>query len=470
MSKVFLSYNRKDEDIVKELYGRLTRDGVECFFDKESIAWGSARVVDLEHGLDECEMIVLVLSPDFCRTEWPRVESTNAIVNDPAGFRMKLRCLLRKPCEEDFSRFLRACRHIDISTNEKFEKVYPMICSDLGSEVTEKYANEFLIGHANEVAAIFKNSWDLASSTAQAVLQSLSFFGPLPVPRRLLRKIIDIPLENVLGDPLDAAIGELAGKLSLIELDADNDPWTTRLISAFVRETTDTPANLFESVCNAVVAEMARVTDESDIAFHGQLEKIAHQAELLISSDAIKTGQALDLTNYLCLHHWKRGRFGIAKKHARKAVDISVRHFVPGHPRIATSLSNLGEVLRNLGELKAARDLLQKAMESDERSFEPGHPIIAIRQSILAVVLQELGELEAARDLLRKALDSDKKSFEPGHPKIAIRQSNLAVVLQELGEFEEARALAGQAYRSFRDRLGPEHPYTKVAKKTWEFF
>ena len=66
MSKVFLSYSRKDEDFVKELYRRIATDGVDCFFDKESIAWSANRVVDLENGLDGLEVAVLIWSPDFC--------------------------------------------------------------------------------------------------------------------------------------------------------------------------------------------------------------------------------------------------------------------------------------------------------------------------------------------------------------------------------------------------------------------
>ena len=38
--RVFLSHSSKDKDFVRELYRRLTRDGVSCFFDIESIGWG----------------------------------------------------------------------------------------------------------------------------------------------------------------------------------------------------------------------------------------------------------------------------------------------------------------------------------------------------------------------------------------------------------------------------------------------
>ncbi len=332
----------------------------------------------------------------------------------------------------------------------------------------EKYADKLPGGYSKSVAAMFKISWELAPSIAKAVLQSMSLLAPAPVPRRLLRNILNIPAETAIQDPLDEAIRELEKGLSLIEQDEDNDPKVHRLVSAFIRETSDAPEDLAERVYTAVLEEMARVTDESDIFSHEQLEKILPHAELLLSSDAIKTEQAIDLANYLCKQHWRRARFRLAEIHGRKALEISERHFAPGHSRVASSQSNLGEVLRNLGALKEARDLLRKALESDEKSFEAGHPIIAIRQSVLALVLQDMGEFQEARDLLRKALASDEKSFEPEHPKIAIRQSNLAVVLQNLGEHEEAQNLAERAYRSLLDKLGPEHPYTKTAKINWE--
>ena len=64
MKRVFLSYSSKDGEFVRELYRRLKRDGVACFFDEESIEWGDNFVRSLEKGIDECEFFVAVLSPD----------------------------------------------------------------------------------------------------------------------------------------------------------------------------------------------------------------------------------------------------------------------------------------------------------------------------------------------------------------------------------------------------------------------
>jgi tetratricopeptide (TPR) repeat protein len=133
MGKVFLSYSHKDEDFVKDLYRRLTRDGVDCFFDKESIEWGANWVIELENGIDVSDNIILVLSPDFCRSEWTKIERTSSMADDPGGLKKRLRPLLLEPCGDLLPRFLKPIQHIDVSTPEKFDAAYPKICQSLGA-------------------------------------------------------------------------------------------------------------------------------------------------------------------------------------------------------------------------------------------------------------------------------------------------------------------------------------------------
>lgn len=569
MMKVFLSYSHINEKFVVELYRRLTRDGVSCFFDRESIAWGANWVTELEKGIDDCESIILCLSPDFCRSEWTKLQRTSAMADDPGGLEKKLLPLLIEPCGELFPRFLKPIQHIDVSTPKEFEANYPKICTELGGtlikEITpadrdklppvcrlpdrnwmpyrplgngfvgrvrdlwqindmlrerktavvegvglvvgtgvigktqlaieyvhrfgvsypggvfwidaeqgisnmiaqvlqggdididsmleeryqllqlwktlsqlppvlivldnfpeneplqpwlppassihtlvttrrrdlnysrlpidfmtaaegimllntgarkfgheaaelveilgglplalelarnflnirinvsidslvqeilsigeiktlsifaDKYANELPSGHIKEVAATIQISWALASSTAQAVLQCMSLLAPRPIPRRLLRKMLDLHSKNILEDSLDEAISELANKLSLVELDKENDPWMHRLIAGFVKTTIGKNRDLHDKVVNEVKHEMARVTDEKDSLSYYQLEKIIPHAEVLLSSESIKTEQAIDLLNYLRWHNRKWGRYRIGEKHGRKSLGL----------------------------------------------------------------------------------------------------------------------------------------------------
>ncbi|HEY6251461.1 MAG TPA: toll/interleukin-1 receptor domain-containing protein, partial [Candidatus Angelobacter sp.] len=140
--RVFLSHSSRDKDFVRELYRRLTRDGVPCFFDIESIGWGQNWVRALERALDECEFVVFVLSPDFCNSEWVEVERTSGIADDPAALKRKVRPLMLRPCRDlpTFPRFLRQVQAIDVSSGEKFETNYPRICHELGGTLRDDTA------------------------------------------------------------------------------------------------------------------------------------------------------------------------------------------------------------------------------------------------------------------------------------------------------------------------------------------
>ena len=126
--RVFLSYSRKDQDFARYLYNRLTRDGVSCFFEQDSIEWGANYVITLERALDVCEHVVLILTPDFCNSKWAQRERTSA----PD----KLLPLARVTCNHlsSYPRFLRPIQSLDVSTTEQFEANYPSICRKLGGE------------------------------------------------------------------------------------------------------------------------------------------------------------------------------------------------------------------------------------------------------------------------------------------------------------------------------------------------
>ncbi len=85
-------------------------------------------------------------------------------------------------------------------------------------------------GHVKEVTATIQLSWDLASEQAKFVLRAMTCLAPRPVPRRLLREILNLPSENRIEDPLGEAISELAIKLSLAELEYENEPSLHRFI------------------------------------------------------------------------------------------------------------------------------------------------------------------------------------------------------------------------------------------------
>lgn len=132
MPDVFLSHSSKDKEFVRELYRRLTRDGVDCFFDEESIEVGDNFVRALELGIDQCKYVVYVLSPDFCNSEWVEVERTSSLADDPAGLRRKAIPLMLRDCRHlaTFPRFLKQVQSLDVSDGA-FDGSYRKLCQKL---------------------------------------------------------------------------------------------------------------------------------------------------------------------------------------------------------------------------------------------------------------------------------------------------------------------------------------------------
>ncbi len=156
------------------------------------------------------------------------------------------------------------------------------------------------------------------------------------------------------------------------------------------------------------------------------------------------------------------GDAAAARPLLERALDLAEKAFEPEHPNVARSLSNLAMVHQALGDAAAARPLLERALGIDEKTFVPEHPEVATDLSNLALVLQDLGDAAGAKPLLERALGLDEKTFGPDHPNVAIRLSNLATVLRDLGDAAGARPLLERALGLHEKTFGPDHPNVAI--------
>ena len=72
-----------------------------------------------------------------------------------------------------------------------------------------------------------------------------------------------------------------------------------------------------------------------------------------------------------------------------------------------------------------------------------------------------LGDLPAARDLMQRAIAIDEKAYEPDHPNLAVSYWILGRIEEDDGNIDQARVLIERAHAIFLHRLGPEHPETQ---------
>ena len=156
------------------------------------------------------------------------------------------------------------------------------------------------------------------------------------------------------------------------------------------------------------------------------------------------------------------GNYKEAKMLLEKVKIFDEKNFGPDHPTTAASYSNLAAVLQALGDYEGAKGLLEKAKISAEKNFGTEHSTTATYYSNLATVLQDLGDYKGAKGLLEKAKISDEKNFGTEHPNTARRYSNLALVLKDLGDYEGAKELLEKAKISAEKNFGYDHPTTAV--------
>jgi tetratricopeptide (TPR) repeat protein len=80
-----------------------------------------------------------------------------------------------------------------------------------------------------------------------------------------------------------------------------------------------------------------------------------------------------------------------------KALEIKKRSFGENHVQYATTLENLSNALRNLGDYEGAKLGYLKALEINKRSFGEDHVEYARTLGNLSGVLRDLGDYEGAK-------------------------------------------------------------------------
>ncbi len=82
---------------------------------------------------------------------------------------------------------------------------------------------------------------------------------------------------------------------------------------------------------------------------------------------------------------------------------------------ISRAMHHLAMVLRDQGDLTAARPVLERLVTALERLLGSRHQLTARTRHHLAMVLREQGDLLAARSLLEQAKANLQDALGPGH-------------------------------------------------------
>jgi tetratricopeptide (TPR) repeat protein len=157
--------------------------------------------------------------------------------------------------------------------------------------------------------------------------------------------------------------------------------------------------------------------------------------------------------------------FHEAKLDYEKALELIQVVYGPNQPEVATDLNNLGSVLKEMGDLAAARSCFEGAVRIIERAHGPRDSAISVALNNLALVLRDMKDLSGARSCLERALKIDEGAFPLDHPRLAIRLNNLGLVLHDLGDLHGARVHFDKALKIDEAFYGRNHPHVAIKIK-----
>jgi hypothetical protein len=96
---VFLSHNKAQKDWTRRLAQFLRNEGLQVFFDEDSIQLGEDLIFAIENGLRKSRHVLLVLSPEALASSWVALEFSASLHRDPKAAQRSIIPILRKECE-----------------------------------------------------------------------------------------------------------------------------------------------------------------------------------------------------------------------------------------------------------------------------------------------------------------------------------------------------------------------------------
>jgi hypothetical protein len=142
---VFLCHTGADKPWVEYLAERLESEQSEgqpirVFLDKWDIDYGENILLRIEQGLKESRYFAMVLSPAFATADWPALEWTSQVYQDPAGRQGRILPIIRAKYDPQTNTpleipvVLHPLKYFDFSRDEDFEKEFRRLLAKIRGE------------------------------------------------------------------------------------------------------------------------------------------------------------------------------------------------------------------------------------------------------------------------------------------------------------------------------------------------
>ena len=156
----------------------------------------------------------------------------------------------------------------------------------------------------------------------------------------------------------------------------------------------------------------------------------------------------------------KLGQLAAAEELIEEALEIR-RELLGRHPRVASSLMQLGRIFRIGNRPDDSEESFREALEIRRETLGSEHPRVAESLDELAVLLLGVGRVDHAETMILESLSIVDRAFPEDHWRIANSKGILAACHAARGEFVQAEVTLLGSYGQLRDALGETSIHTR---------
>jgi cellulose biosynthesis protein BcsQ len=387
----------------------------------------------------------------------------------------------------------------------------------LDTRLTEVLGENPPIGYPRTAAATWLLSLERLREqmpAAAKLLELCAFFGPEPIPMRLINseRFVEVllPLDPSLHEPLlQGRLVQEIGRYALASVDTGHTALQLhRLVQAVIRgqlSEEDHEANR-RHVHEILAAANPKTPDRpDDWPYYAQLRLHLRASGALESTTPAVRQLVIDMVNYLArisdyqaseeqardsIAAWRAATPGpddlttlwmrvflgnVLRSQSRYAEarvehDQAYRAFIElvglDHPYAIAAISSLGGDLRGLGRFAEARTSDAETVERATRVLGADAPRTINALNNLAISLLFVGDFSGAAQYSEQAFSRRRATAGAKHPTALQNAHNYARCLRDLGRYKEARDLLVDTLRDLKEVRGDDNPHTLRTAKT----
>ncbi len=152
------------------------------------------------------------------------------------------------------------------------------------------------------------------------------------------------------------------------------------------------------------------------------------------------------------------GNLAQAETTDRRALTLTTSTFGEQHPHMATALQNLAHVYESLGEFAQAEPLYRRSLEVRKKVNLQPDDYYANTLNSLAFIALDLGQYAKCESMFQEALKIRKGLLGEESPRYAHSLLGLAWYYIQVGDYAKAEPLTRQAVAIYKNTCGEQHP------------